>query len=309
MSSTTARVAAALTAGALALAGCGEAAPPAAAPTTTTTTTTTTTSTAVSTTPTTTSKPAPPPTPRPTTTRPLPAGTVQTAAYFLRGEKVYPVLRTATPPAVAGDAVRALLAGPTAAERAAGYRTAVPSGVALRGLTIRGGTATVDLTGAFASGGGSASMFARLAQLTFTLTRFSTVDRVALWLDGVPVRVFSGEGIVIDHPLVRADYEDQTPVVLPDSPVAYAQVRSPLRVWGTANTFEAVFHLDVRDAAGRTLTTARVQATSGTGTRGTFDVTLRFSGARPGLGKLIAWYHSPKDGSRVEVGVTPIRLG
>ncbi|MFC5291303.1 GerMN domain-containing protein [Actinokineospora guangxiensis] len=222
---------------------------------------------------------------------------------------MFPVARTAAPPAVAGDALRALLAGPTAAERAAGYRTAVPAGVTLRGLTIRGGTATVDLTGRFAAGGGSASMFARLAQLTFTLTRFSTVDRVVLWLDGVPVRSFSGEGIVIDHPLVRGDYEDQTPAVLPDSPVAYARVGSPMRVCGTANTFEAVFHLDVRDSTGRTVTTARVQATSGTGTRGTFDVTVRFTGAKPGLGTVIAWYASPRDGARVEVATVPIRLG
>src|SRR5450759_629539 len=45
-----------------------------------------------------------------------------------------------------------------------GFLTMIPAGSQLLGITIDGSVATVDLTGAFESGGGSASMFGRLAQ-------------------------------------------------------------------------------------------------------------------------------------------------
>jgi hypothetical protein len=70
-------------------------------------------------------------------------------------------------------------------------------------------------------------------------------------------------------------------------------------VAGTANVFEAVFDLDVVDANGKVLVTKRVMATSGTGARGRFDVTLRFEAPSGGSGKVVAWYSSPKDGTRV----------
>jgi germination protein M len=88
--------------------------------------------------------------------------------YFVRGERgalVHRVVPARTP---ASAAVRALLAGPTAAERRRGYSSAVPSGTRLLGLTVKRGLATVDLSNRFASGGGSTSMNWRLAQLVYT---------------------------------------------------------------------------------------------------------------------------------------------
>ena len=48
----------------------------------------------------------------------------------------------------------------------------------------------------------------RLAQVVYTLTQFPTVSAVRFSLDGAPVDVFSSEGIVLDHPVGRTDYED-----------------------------------------------------------------------------------------------------
>ncbi|MFC7614543.1 Gmad2 immunoglobulin-like domain-containing protein [Actinokineospora soli] len=81
-----------------------------------------------------------------------------------------------------------------------------------------------------------------------------------------------------------------------------------MRARGTANVFEATFFLRVTDAAGGTLVEQRVMATSGTGTRGTFDATLRFTVAAPGPGTVVAFYHSAKDGSEVVVGETAVTL-
>ena len=51
----------------------------------------------------------------------------------------------------------------------------------------------------------------------------------------------------------RADFEDLTPAILVESPLPFAAVSSPLRVWGTANTFEATFEYELLDAAGKAL--------------------------------------------------------
>ena len=44
-------------------------------------------------------------------------------------------------------------------------------------------------------------MFMRLAQVVYTVTQFDTVKSVRFHLDGEPVDVFSGEGIVLDKPV------------------------------------------------------------------------------------------------------------
>ncbi|HCP61978.1 MAG TPA: hypothetical protein DIU14_05835, partial [Actinobacteria bacterium] len=99
--------------------------------------------------------PTPPPSPR---------GTVTYQLWFAMGEKLFETKRTE--PATLGvgtAAMKALLQGPTAAERAAGVATIIPSGTALGGLSISNGLGTVDLTTVYASGGGSLSEQFRLA--------------------------------------------------------------------------------------------------------------------------------------------------
>src|SRR5204863_8423548 len=129
--------------------------------------------------------------------------------WFARGEQLVSERRThARTPRVATAAASALLAGPTSAERAAGVKTAIPAGTRLLGVSINDGVATVDLTSQYQSGGGSPSMQVRLGQVVYTLTQFPTVKSVRFALDGAPVNVFSSEGIVLGHPVGRADYRD-----------------------------------------------------------------------------------------------------
>jgi hypothetical protein len=238
--------------------------------------------------------------------RQTPAATSAVSVYLLHGEKLQPVRRTATGAGVAAAAVRALLTGPTAAEAAAGLGTTVPKGTALRSLTIRDRVATVDLTGRYDDGGGTLSMTARLAQVVFTLTRFPTVATVVFWLDGQRVTELGGEGIDLSRPVGRSDYEDLSPAVLVESPRWSESTRLPLRVTGTANVFEAVFFLELKDAAGKVVVDQRVMATSGTGTRGTFDVTL--SGTAGGAATLTAYVFSAKDGTRQNIASIPLTL-
>jgi spore germination protein GerM len=228
------------------------------------------------------------------------------AVYFLHGEHVTPVARTARSAAVATEAVRALLAGPTAAESHEGLTSSIPIGTSLRSIAITGGTAVVDLSAAYGSGGGSLSMSTRLGQLVATLTQFPTVRDVRLWLDGKPTGTLGGEGLVVDRPLGLADVESSLPAILVDRPLPGSTVHSPVRVRGSANVFEAVFQIEVTDWDGRIVGRQIVHATSGTGTRGTFDVTVPYTVDRAGHGELIVYTLSPRDGSRDHIGETPL---
>jgi hypothetical protein len=106
----------------------------------------------------------------------------------------------------------------------------------------------------------------------------------------------------------RADFEDLTPTILVESPLPFATVTSPLRVWGTANTFEATFDYDLVDKTGKLISHRFVTATSGSGTRGTFDFTVPFE-APNGLGKLVVFEESAADGSRIHQVEVPLTLG
>jgi spore germination protein GerM len=116
--------------------------------------------------------------------------------------------------AVATAAMSELLAGPSAAEKATwpAISTAIPAGSRLRGVTVSGGVAKVDLSREFASGGGTFSVTARLAQVVYTLTQFPTVDAVEFYIEGVRSEVFSSEGIVLDRPQRFEDYDDLLPI-------------------------------------------------------------------------------------------------
>ncbi len=122
------------------------------------------------------------------------------------------VIRAVDTPAVAANAIRALIAGPTAAEHDSDLWTAIPSDTLLLGLTIENGLATIDLSREFEVGGGSYNILSRLAQVVYTLTQFPTVDRVLFYLDGQAVEVFSGEGVVLENPVGRADYFTILPI-------------------------------------------------------------------------------------------------
>jgi germination protein M len=247
-----------------------------------------------------------------------PTGTVPTSVslevWFLRGEQLVRERRThEATPRVATAAMNALLGGPSPAELESGLGTAVPAGTQLLGISIKKGVATVDLTSEYQSGGGSLSMQARLGQVVYTLTQFPTVRAVLFHLDGEPVNVFSGEGIVLDHPVGRKDYEDLLPVIAVDRPVVGARVASPVRVSGSANVFEANVTVKVLDENGRVVGRTFTTATCGTGCRGTYSVPISFDIAHEQPGTIVvsdddaAGTGTPPHVVRVPVVLVPAR--
>lgn len=211
--------------------------------------------------------------------------------------------------AIAEAAVTSLLQGPTGAEAASGppLGSAIPDGVTLHGIAIDAGLATVDLSSEFAQGGGSATMLSRLAQLVFTLTRFPTVDGVALELDGQPTTVFSSEGLDVTPPVDRA-YFDGTGVLPPvfvDTP-AYAGSFSA-RLAGSANV--DAFSVGVYDGDGRLLGDASTSL-GGVDERAAFDLQVPYVSITEQFGAvLVEWDAGGDDGLReypVTLEPTPI---
>src|SRR6266511_980834 len=66
----------------------------------------------------------------------------------------------------------------------------------------------------------------------------------------------------------------------------------------TLTQFPTVRRVEVRDEKGGVLGERFVTATSGSGTRGTFDASVKFSVERPGPGRLVVFELSAEDGSR-----------
>jgi hypothetical protein len=151
-------------------------------------------------------------------------------------------------------------------------------------------------------------MQGRVAQVVYTLTQFPTVTAVSFELDGDPINSLGGEGVVLDHPQTRADWEPLTPAILVEAPLPGATVASPFHVTGTANTFEAALQLRLVGPDGKTLAEHPGMATSGSGTRGTFDETLSFSSGAHGDATLVVFESSAKDGSEVNVVEIPVKI-
>ena len=208
--------------------------------------------------------------------------------WFMQGEILAPVERVHDfDQRIGTTALRDLLAGPHGDEAAEGFGTAIPAGTQLLGLTIKDRIATANLSSEFETGGGSLSMFARLGQVACTLDQFKTVDGVLFELDGEPVDVFSGEGIILDHPVACDDYSDLVPAITVEQPHDGQRVESPVLVKGTANVFEANVTVEILDSRGRELATTFTTATCGTGCRGDYGVNVSFQVAGEERGTIV----------------------
>jgi Immunoglobulin-like domain of bacterial spore germination/Sporulation and spore germination len=202
--------------------------------------------------------------------------------YFFRDGKLAPERRGITSrPAIATAALHQLFEGSTL-----DLATAIPPELRLRGLEIGNGVASLEL-------GPRVPDRAALAQIVYTLTQFSTVKRVAV----------NGTA-----PVGRRAFEAQTPAILIENPLPYETVQSGFEVTGTANTFEATFNYELKDAAGKVIAKDFVTATSGSGTRGTFRFTVGYSIPKPQDGTLSAFEVSAADGSRTHTVELPLRL-
>jgi spore germination protein GerM len=135
-----------------------------------------------------------------------------TVVYFVQSHEGSFTLERAYRRTVRGNAteharaaIRELVEGPTPAEDRDGLSTALPQDLEVRGVDLQGDVLYVDLSSAFERGGGSALMRARLEQLRWTLTQPTDVRALALSIEGEPLHVLGGEGLLVERPWFRTD--------------------------------------------------------------------------------------------------------
>lgn len=202
--------------------------------------------------------------------------------YFLRDGKVAPEVRgVVSRPDIAAVTIHQLFEGTES-----DLTTAIPPETRLRRLTIDKGVASIELAPPLKNR-------EALAQVAYTLTQFETVKRVS----------FNGQ-----RPVGRAAFEQQTPAIFVESPLPDEEVEPGFEASGTANTFEANFNYELRDADNKILTRNFVTATSGSGTRGTFRFTVPYEVDAPQDGRLVVFELSAANGSKIHEISIPLRL-
>lgn len=216
--------------------------------------------------------------------------------------------RPAIKPAGPRAALESLFAGPSETEAAAGVFTAVPDGTELLGLDIKDGIATVDLSSEYEQGSGSWAESLRLAQVVYTLTQFETVERVSFYLEGEPVELFGGHGILLDQPQARRDYEDFLPAILVENPTIGGRVDNPVTISGSANVFEGTVSLRILNAQGDEIAATFTTATCGSGCRGDYSVSLPYDIDAEQAGVIEVFESSADDGRPVNLVPIPVAL-
>ncbi|MDA8216718.1 MAG: GerMN domain-containing protein [Dehalococcoidales bacterium] len=115
---------------------------------------------------------------------------LQIQVYFTKAAgndvNVVPVSRTVPHTLAVGKAaISELLKGPTEEEKESGLTTVIPTGAQLNSLKIENGTAYADFNAALgAQVSGSLAVATIRRQITQTMQQFSTVQQVAISIDG-----------------------------------------------------------------------------------------------------------------------------
>lgn len=140
--------------------------------------------------------------------------TMKVKLYFGYEDRVMAVTREVPySQAVAKTAMLELLKGPSAEElKGLKLHNEIPKGTKVLGVILDGNTIRVDLSKEFDDGGGTLSMDMRLAQVVYTMTQYSTIESVEFYMEGKKVKVFGGEGIMLDGPQRPEDYYNRVPI-------------------------------------------------------------------------------------------------
>lgn len=130
--------------------------------------------------------------------------------YFVRGERMYPVVRQVNAPPSVAKALTAMLFGPVEDEAAAGVRSAISPTAAIQARALDPATVLVDLSSEFAQGSVGEQVIG-LAQVVWTATDIPGVTGVRFTLNGQPIQVPTPTGSTGD-PVGREAFAELAPV-------------------------------------------------------------------------------------------------
>lgn len=209
-------------------------------------------------------------------------------------------------PGVGRRSLEALFDGPTDGERHADVSTSINPGTRLLDLTIDNGVATVDLDATFSAEETPAIAVGSLSQIVYTLTQFDSVDGVVFEVEGTPLPNFGG--YELDGAQSRANFADQLPFILVQSPGIGERVSSPVTIAGTSDVFEAVVSIEILDRNGDAVASTFTMATCGTGCRGSYATDVEYSVGTRQPGTIRVYEVSAMDGSPIHIVEIPVML-
>jgi len=84
--------------------------------------------------------------------------------------------------------------------------SAIPTNTKVLSATTKNKEIRINLSKAFTSGGGSASMQGRIIQVLYTATTLEPDAKVFLSVEGKPLKLIGGEGLEVPQPMTRKDF-------------------------------------------------------------------------------------------------------
>ncbi len=238
----------------------------------------------------------------PRTSTSVPASTTTTTAptqrtfalYFLRGTQLGVASRGATSSAdYHYSAIVALIGGVDPTETAAGLTTDIPTGTTVRGLQIKNGIATINLSPQFVTIGPSDSLAGRLAQVVYTLTSAPTVSQVVIEIGGT--RIINFAGVDLSNPVGRSQVTAALPLVLLEQPAVGGSLKSKLTIAGLTSG-AGTYDIQLLDPSGKLLASATNSAVPG----GTFTQSVPFTITAPETGTVRVFGRSSSTSQSVQ---------
>lgn len=236
-------------------------------------------------------------------TSPSPTGTMRVAVYYLGGgaSARRPVLyrEFRTVPRSAGVVRAAVDAMLHLAPNDTDYRSVWPVSTQVRGVSVSGNVATVDLSAnARTASAGAEVEKVSLQQLVHTVTAAApSVTGVRLRFDGQTKETLWGH-VDTRGTLTRAPSTDVVAPIWVTEPAQQARVSRTFTVKGTATVFEATVQWKVtRPGSATKLASGFVTATKGAPERGDFTVSVTLPAGTTGDVVFTAWESSAQDGS------------